>query len=194
MPEGVESGILSGLYLVRKAEESGGDSDAPRVQLFGSGALLPEVLSAADALGQDFGVRADVWSVTSYTELARNGAEADRWNRLNPNESPRRGYLAEQLDDHPGPVVAVTDYVRAHAEQVRGYVGRSYTVLGTDGWGRSDTRDRLRRFFEVDQGSTVVAVLHALSEIGQIDRQRVAEAIAKYGIDGQAPPPVSTHP
>ncbi|MCH2187990.1 pyruvate dehydrogenase (acetyl-transferring), homodimeric type, partial [Myxococcota bacterium] len=194
MPEGVESGILSGLYRVRKAGAVDGDSSAPRVQLFGSGALLPEVISAADVLAQDFGVRADVWSVTSYTELARDGAEADRWNRLNPNEKPRRGYLAEQLDEYPGPVVAVTDYVRAHAEQIRGYVGRSYTVLGTDGWGRSDTRDRLRRFFEVDQGSTVVAVLHALSEAGQMDRKRVAEAIEKYGIDGHAPPPMSSHP
>ncbi|MDG2048820.1 MAG: pyruvate dehydrogenase (acetyl-transferring), homodimeric type [Myxococcota bacterium] len=194
MPKGVESGILSGMYVVREADKIGTESDAPQVQLFGSGALLPEVLSAADILAQDYGVLADVWSVTSYTELARNGAEVDRWNRLNPSESPRTGYLARQLADHPGPVVAVTDYVRAHAEQVRGYVGRAYTVLGTDGWGRSDTRARLRRFFEVDRGSTVVAALHTLAEAGQVDRKRVVEAIEKYGIDGSAPPPTSSHP
>ena len=194
MPEGAESGILAGMYRVREATEGDEDASKPRVQLFGSGALLPEVLAAADVLAQDFGVLSDVWSVTSYTELAREGAAVERWNRLHPDEEPRQSYVEEQLAHRSGPIVAVSDYVRAHPEQIRGYVGRRYTVLGTDGWGRSDTRERLRRFFEVDRAFTVVAALHALAEEGQMDRSRVQKTIEKYGIDAASLPPMSSHP
>ena len=194
MPEGAAPGILAGMYRVREATEADEDASKPRVQLFGSGALLPEVLAAADVLAQDFGVLSDVWSVTSYTELAREGAAVERWNRLHPDEEPRQSYIEEQMAHRSGPIVAVSDYVRAHPEQIRGYVGRRYTVLGTDGWGRSDTRERLRRFFEVDRAFTVVAALHALAEEGQMDRSRVQKTIEKYGIDAASLPPVSSHP
>ena len=184
MPAGVEEGILSGLYPVREAP-----AGSARVQLFGSGAILCEVLAAAELLESDFDLGADVWSVTSYTELARDGDDAERWNRLHPEEPPRLGYLQAQLEGRAGPVVAASDYVRALAEQVRGCVGRPYVVLGTDGWGRSDTRARLREFFEVDRHHVVVAALKALADQGDIAPGRVSEAIERYGLDARRPSP-----
>jgi pyruvate dehydrogenase E1 component len=184
MPEGAREGILRGLYRVREVKES-----AARVQLFGSGAILREVLAAATMLEEEFSIPADVWSVTSYTELAREGISAERWNRLNPEAAPRRSYLQEQMEGRPGPVIAASDYIRAYPDQVRGQLDRSYTVLGTDGWGRSDTRSKLREFFEVDRRSVVIASLKALAEAGEIGAGQVAEAIGRYGLDGAKPDP-----
>jgi pyruvate dehydrogenase E1 component len=187
MPEGVETGILRGMYPVREA-----GSSRHRVQLFGSGTILREVLAAADMLEQDFDVAADVWSVTSYSELAREGAAVERWNRLHPEEEPRHAFVSRQLAKRPGPAIAASDYVRALPEMIRPYVDRRYVVLGTDGWGRSDTREKLRRFFEVDRSFVAVAALQALADEGQIDRERVGEAIRKYGIDPDKPSPLAT--
>ena len=186
-PEGVDQGILRGMYLVREAGEG-----RLRVQLFGSGTILREVLAAADMLAQDFDVAADVWSVTSYSELARDAALVERWNMLHPGEEPRRSYVERQLAKRRGPAVAASDYVRALPEQIRACVGRRYLVLGTDGWGRSDTRAKLRHFFEVDRNFVAVAALRALAEEGELDAGRVAEAIRKYGIDPERPAPVSS--
>jgi len=186
MPEGVEQGILKGMYPVREGASGG---DAPRVQLLGSGAILREVLAAADMLEQDFGVVADVWSVTSFTELARDGQDCERVNLLNPEVDPELSYVERQLSRREGPCIAATDYVRSYAEQIRPWVKRTYHVLGTDGFGRSDTRDRLRRHFEVDRAQVCVAALKALADDGRIDHGRVTEAIGKLGLDPRKPTP-----
>jgi pyruvate dehydrogenase E1 component len=188
MPEGVEDGILRGMYLLRGSAASG---DSPRVQLLGSGTILNEVLAAAELLESDFGVGADVWSVTSFTELRRNGLEAERWNMLHPFEEPRRPYVREVLADREGPVIASTDYMRAFADQIRQWVPGSYRVLGTDGFGRSDSRRALRRFFEVDRHYVVVAALKELADSGTIGRERIREAIDRYEIDPDAPMPTT---
>jgi pyruvate dehydrogenase E1 component len=188
MPEGAEEGILRGMYLLRGA--SGGD-DAPRVRLLGSGTILREVLAGADLLASDFGVSADVWSVTSFTELRRDGLEVERWNMLHPTEAPRRAYVSECLGSGDVPVVASTDYMRAFADQIRQWVPGSYRVLGTDGFGRSDFRRNLRRFFEVDRHYVAVAALKELADAGAIEPERVREAIQRYEIDPEAPLPTS---
>jgi pyruvate dehydrogenase E1 component len=159
--------------------------------LLGSGAILREVLAAADLLEADFGVLADVWSVTSFNELKRDGVEAERWNMLHPTASPRQCYVSEQLAGAPGPVIAATDYVRAYAEQIRPYLAQPYQVLGTDGFGRSDMRSQLRRFFEVNRGYIAVAALKALADEGEIPASRVQEAIDKYRIDPEKPNPAT---
>ena len=184
MPEGSEEGILAGLYRVREAGEM-----PLRVQLFGSGAILREVLAAAALLEEEHGIGADVWSVTSYTELARDGIAAERWNRLNPEATARTSYLGRQIEEFPGPVIAASDYVRSYPEQVRPLLDRPYTVLGTDGWGRSDTRANLREFFEVDRRYVVIASLKALADLGEIELGRVSEAVARYGLDATKPDP-----
>ena len=185
MPEGVEDGIRKGLYLFRAGEQK----KRPHVQLLGSGAILREVLAAAEMLESDFGVGSDVWSATSLTEVRREALSVERWNRLHPGEKPRRTYVGECLDGRRGPLVASTDYIRSVADQIRPFVDRRYAVLGTDGYGRSDSREKLRSFFEVDRRHVVVAALAALAEDGEIERDRVAEAIAKYEIDSKAPDP-----
>ncbi|MGH2870663.1 MAG: pyruvate dehydrogenase (acetyl-transferring), homodimeric type, partial [Solirubrobacteraceae bacterium] len=191
MPHGAQEGILRGMYLL---SEAGGRGSAkqPRVQLLGSGTILREVIAAAELLESDFGVRADVWSVTSFTELRRDGIEAERYNMLHPTAEPRRAYVTEALAGRRGPVIASTDYVRAFPDQIRQWVdgaGRSYRTLGTDGYGRSDTRRELRRFFEVDRHYVAVAALKELADLGEIDAAKVQEAIAKYEIDPEAPMP-----
>jgi len=143
------------------------------------------VLAAADLLRDDWGVAADVWSVTSFTELRRDGIEAERWSMLHPLEQPRRPYVTECLADRGGPVVASTDYIRAFADQIRQWVPGPYRVLGTDGFGRSDTRTALRRFFEVDRHYVTVAALR------ELDPARAQEAIQRYGIDADAPMPTA---
>jgi pyruvate dehydrogenase E1 component len=175
MPEGAQEGILRGMHPVR-------ESDDARVQLLGSGTILREVLAGADLLAEDFGVPADVWSVTSFTELRRDGMEAERWNVLHPRETARRAFVAEQLDDRP--TVAATDYIRAVPDQIRPFVPGPYRVLGTDGYGRSDWRRVLRRFFEVDRHHVVVAALNALGE-----SEKAAEALARYEIDADVEAP-----
>jgi len=187
LPEGAEQDILKGMYLFRK----GPAGNNPRVQLLGCGAILREVIAAAELLKQDWGVDADLWSCPSFTELARDGQAAARWNLLHPTEKPRLSHVEQCLKDTRGPVVASTDYVRAFAEQIRPYVPRRYAVLGTDGFGRSDTREKLRGFFEVDRHYVTVAALKALADEGQLDKAKVKEAIARYGLDPSKPNPAT---
>jgi pyruvate dehydrogenase E1 component len=185
MPAGAEEGILRGMYRLREAAGSG-----PRVQLLGSGTILREVLAAAELLESDFGVSADVWSVTSFTELRRDGIETERWNMLHPTASSARpAYASECLSEVP--TVAATDYIRAYADQIRQWVPGSYRVLGTDGFGRSDYRRALRRFFEVDRDHVVVAALKELADAGTVERDVVAGAIKRFDIDPEAPIPTS---
>jgi pyruvate dehydrogenase E1 component len=172
------------MYLLR----DGGAAEGPRVQLLGSGAILREVLAAAEVL-KEFGVTADVWSVTSFTELRKSGLSADRWNALHPGAPKRESWLSTCLGARKGPVVAATDYVKLHADQVRAFLPRTYRVLGTDGFGRSDYRARLRRFFEVDRASVAVHALVALAEDGAIPATTVEAAIKKLGLDPEKPEP-----
>jgi pyruvate dehydrogenase E1 component len=188
LPEGAEEGIVRGMYLLTESRPPSGDG--PHVQLLGSGTILREVQAGADLLRDDFGVAADVWSVTSFTELGRDGMEADRWSMLHPTEEPRRSFVEQSLGGRPGPVIASTDYVRAFAEQIRPYVPAPYRVLGTDGFGRSDYRVKLRRFFEIDRHYVCVAALTALADAGEVDRDKVREAIEKYSIDTERPAPL----
>jgi pyruvate dehydrogenase E1 component len=179
------------MYRLRSASAGNGRDDRARVQLLGSGTILNEVLAAAELLEEEFDVAADVWSVTSFTELRRDGIEVERWNMLHPTEDPRRAYVSECLASQAGPVVASTDYLRAVADQIRQWVPGRYRVLGTDGYGRSDYRRALRRFFEVDRHYVVVAALKELADEGQIEPKRVQEAIERYEIDPQAPMPTT---
>jgi pyruvate dehydrogenase E1 component len=148
-----------------------------------------EVVAAAELLGAEWGVESDLWSAPSFTELAREGNAVARENLLHPEAKPRRSFVEERLSATQGPVVAATDYVRSYAEQIRAFVPRRYLVLGTDGFGRSDTREKLRSFFEVDRFHVVVAALKALSDDGVLPATRAAEAMRKYGIDGSRPAP-----
>jgi pyruvate dehydrogenase E1 component len=188
--EGAEQGILKGLYKLKDGGKSA--KKGLRVQLMGSGTILREVMAAADLLKADFGVTADLWSATSYNELRRDGMAAERWNLLHPTEPRRKSWVESCLDGHEGPVIASTDYMRNYADQVREYVqaaGRRYVVLGTDGFGRSDYRAKLRRFFEVDRYYVAVAALKALADDGAIKASVVAEAISKYGLDTERAAP-----
>jgi len=190
LPEGPDgstvTGILKGMYRVQRGEER-----THRVQLLGAGTILREVLAAAELLARDFDVGATVWSVTSFNELRREGIDAERWNMLHPEDEPRAPYVTAQLADTRGPVIAATDYMRAYADQIRPYCPRRYVVLGTDGYGRSDMRSQLRKFFEVNRYYVAVAALKALADEGAIPAARVAEAIAKYRIDPEKPNPVT---
>jgi pyruvate dehydrogenase E1 component len=187
MPEGAEEGIRKGLYLFRKGPARRGKR--PRVQLLGSGTILREVIAAADLLAEDFGVTADIWSAPSFNELRREGLRAERWNRLHPTEKPRRSYVETCLAGQTGPVIAATDYIKAYADQIRPFVPGRYTVLGTDGFGRSDYRRALRSFFEVDRHHVAVAALHSLAQEGAVPASKVADAIKRYGIDPETPDP-----
>jgi len=188
MPEGVEEGIRRGMYLFSAA--AGLSGDAPRVQLLGSGTILREVIAAAELLASDFGIAADVWSVPSFTELRRDGIAVERWNMLHPLEEPRRSYVGTCLGGRAGPAVAATDYIRAFADQIRPFVPGRYQVLGTDGFGRSDYRRKLRAFFEIDRHYVTLAALNALAADGALPAKVVAEAIERYGIDPDKPDPV----
>jgi len=187
MPAGAEAGILKGMYQFRK----GGAGKGLRVQLLGSGTILNEVIAAADLLEKDWGIAADIWSCPSFTLLARDGVDAERWNLLNHDASPRKSYVEQCLENTEGPVIASTDYVRAFAEQIRPFVRGHYKVLGTDGFGRSDTREKLRHFFEVDRYWVTVASLAALAEEEKLDRAKVAEAVKKYDLDPSKPNPLT---
>ena len=192
--KGQEEGILRGMYLLREGPAgSGKGKSIARVQLLGSGAILREVLAAAEILERDFAVAADVWSTTSFTELRRDGIDCERWNMLHPTEKARKAYLTQKLERTAGPIIAATDYMRSFADQVRAFVpqGRSFTVLGTDGFGRSDTREALRGFFEVDRHFVAVAALKALADEGSVTPAKVAEAIRKFGIDPKKPNPAT---
>ncbi|MBY5268625.1 pyruvate dehydrogenase (acetyl-transferring), homodimeric type [Spiribacter salinus] len=186
MPKGAEDGIRRGMYLLQK-----GGRGKKRVQLMGSGTILMEVLAAADLLKADWGIDSDVWSCPSFTELRRDGIDCERHNLLHPEAKPRTAYVRECLEKHDGPVIASTDYMRAFADQIRPYLDRRFVVLGTDGYGRSDTRENLRRFFEVDRYYVTVAALKALADEGTIQADQVSKAIKQYNIDPDAPNPIT---
>ena len=187
MPEGVEDGIIRGLYLYRQ-----GSRKKKRVQLMGSGTILREVIAAAALLEDEWNVAADVWSATSFTELRREAMDAERWNMLHPMDKPRVPYITRMLQKQKGPVVAATDYMRSFPEQVRPYLGeRHFVTLGTDGYGRSDMRSQLRKFFEVNRHYLVVAALKALADVGEVDSSLVAQAIKAYKIDPDKPNPAT---
>ncbi len=179
---GTEEQIIKGMYLCKPAPA--GAANAPRVQLLGSGAILRESIAAQELLIKDWGVGADVWSCPSFNELARDGQDVARWNLLHPGEPQRKAFVTQQLEPHAGPVVASTDYIKNYVDQIRAFIpeGRSYTVLGTDGFGRSDFRYRLREHFEVNRHYIAVAALRALADEGKVPMERVAAAIQQYGI------------
>ena len=155
----------------------------------GSGTILREVMAAADLLRDDFKVSADLWSATSFNELRRDGMSVERWNLLHPGKVQRKSYLETAIEGHRGPVIAATDYMRAYAEQVRGQIPRRYVTLGTDGFGRSDYRVKLRQFFEVNRYYVAVAALKALADDGEIKPEVVEQAIRKYKLDTERPDP-----
>jgi pyruvate dehydrogenase E1 component len=188
MPPGCEPGVLRGAYHLRAA---GGGDERRRVQLMGSGTILREVIAAAELLETEFGVAADVWSATSFTELRRDGLAAERYNMLHPQDEPRVPYVEQMLAGYPGPVIAATDYMKSFADQIRPFVPRRFHALGTDGYGRSDYRRKLRDFFEVDRRWIALAALSALAADGVVGRGEVAAAIAKLGIDPSKPDPVT---
>lgn len=185
MPDGAETGILKGMYLFRQ----GAKSSTPRVQLIGSGTIFREVIAAAELLKSDWDVESDLWSCPSFSELARDGQLCERWNRLHPEEPGKIPHVTQCLGQADEPVIAASDYNRAFADQIRAFVKAPYTVLGTDGFGRSDTRENLRKFFEVDRYHVAVTALKSLADQGKIDVSKVAEAIAKYKLNTEAAPP-----
>jgi pyruvate dehydrogenase E1 component len=190
MPQGAEQGILKGMYLIRDSKIK----NKPRVQLLGCGTILREVLAAAELLESDWGVAADVWSATSFTELRRDGLAAERWNLLHPEGKQKISFVEKMLKERPaGPVVAASDYMKTFADQIRPFIPkeRTYRVLGTDGFGRSDSRARLRHFFEVNHCFVVLAALKALAEQGEGKPKAVADAMKKYGIDPEKPDPTT---
>ncbi|MDQ2872603.1 MAG: pyruvate dehydrogenase (acetyl-transferring), homodimeric type [Candidatus Eremiobacteraeota bacterium] len=189
MPAGAEEGILKGMYFLRDAGDVG--KNVPRVQLMGCGSILREVEAAADLLAADWNVSADVWSVTSFNELRRDGIDAERWNLLHPTDEARRSFVARSLEGRRGPAIAATDYIRTYADQIRPYVDRRYVTLGTDGFGRSDFRRKLREFFEVNRYFVALSALKALADEGAIKKSVVGDAIAKYKIDPNKPNPVT---
>jgi pyruvate dehydrogenase E1 component len=187
MPEGAEEGIIKGMYLFREGDQGEG----PRAQLMGSGTILREVIAAADLLKSDWGVNADIWSCPSFNELRRDGIETDRWNMLHPTKPPRKSHVGKCLEGRAGPVIAATDYMRAFVDQLRAFLPQRVRVLGTDGFGRSDYRVKLRKFFEVNRYYVTVAALKALADEGTVPPTKAEEAIAKYGIDAEKPNPVT---
>ena len=191
MPERAEEGIVKGMYLFREVESGKWEVGKPAVQLLGSGTILREVIAAAELLKKDFGVSADIWSVTSFNELRRDGLDCERWNMLHPEASRRASYVEQCLAGRSGPVIAATDYIKSYADQIRPYIPGRYKVLGTDGFGRSDTRKKLRRFFEVDRFHIAVAALKALADEGAIESSEVSRAIRLYRIDPDKPNPVT---
>src|SRR5688572_13703277 len=189
MREGVEKGILSGMYLLSEGKTK---KDGLKVQLVGSGTILRELIAGAELLEKDFGISADIWSATSMNELRRDGLEVTRWNMLHPESEPRRSYVEQCLKDRPGPVIAATDYMKVFADQLRPFIPtHNFVALGTDGFGRSDTRKALRRFFEVDRHYVAVAAMKALADEEAVPRAKVTEAIKKYGIDPEKPDPTT---
>jgi len=180
MPEGAAPSIIKGMYLYEAAAKK---AKGPRVQLLGSGTIFREVIEAAALLEADWGVGADLWACPSFTELARDGMAVGRENLMNPVAKPKTSHVERCLAETAGPVIAATDYMRSFAEQIRPYVPRRYVVLGTDGFGRSDTRRKLRHFFEVDRYYVTVAALKALADEGALPAAKAAEAMKKYGLD-----------
>jgi pyruvate dehydrogenase E1 component len=183
MPKNVEEGIVRGMYLLHSQPK-------PQVQLLGSGTILREVIAASTILKTDFGITSNVWSVTSFSELRKDAQECARWNRLHPENTPKKSFLEVLLDGQEGPCVAATDYIRAYPEQIREFIKTNYSVLGTDGFGRSDTREQLREYFEVNSHYIAITALKALADEGEIEMKTVTEAIQKYNIDPEKPNPI----
>ena len=189
MPEGSAEGIIKGMYLLKDAGKA--KKGELRVQLLGSGTILREVIAAAELLDADFGIKSDIWSCPSFNELARDGADAERWNRFHPEaKTPRKAWVTQQLEGRQGPAIAATDYIRIFASQIREYVPMRYSVLGTDGYGRSDTRANLRRHFEVDRFHVAHAAVAALAADGKLTPKDVARAIKLYKLDAEKPNPI----
>ena len=193
MPDGVEEGIIKGIYRLR---EAGGAQSSKmkfdhKVRLLGGGTILREVMEAAEILEKDWNIGAEIYSITSFNELARDGLEVERWNMLHPNDTPRVPYITQVLGDDDSPVISSTDYMKSYSDQVRKYVPATFTALGTDGFGRSDTREKLREFFEVDRRYVTVAALYSLSLDGKIDSATVAKALQQYTIDPDKPNPAT---
>jgi pyruvate dehydrogenase E1 component len=187
MPEGAEEGIIKGIYKLK----STGSKNKLRVRLLGGGTILREVLAAAEMLSNDWNIDADIFSVTSFNELARDGLATERWNMLHPQETPRVPFITEVLGDDDSPVISSTDYMKSYSDQVREYVPANFVALGTDGFGRSDTREKLREFFEVDRRYVTIAALHALAMDGKIENSVVANAIQQYAVDPDKPNPTT---
>ncbi|GLS27608.1 pyruvate dehydrogenase (acetyl-transferring), homodimeric type [Marinibactrum halimedae] len=187
IPAGSEEGIIKGMYQLKPGKKKSGK----KIQLLGGGTILREVEAAAEILRDEYDVDADIWSLTSVNELTREGQSVARWNMLHPEDEAKVPYVTECLKGTKGPIVAATDYMKAYAEQLRAFMPRSYTVLGTDGFGRSDTRAKLRRFFEVDRGFVVVAALTALAEEGKVEKSDIVKAMKSFGIDAEKPEPMS---
>jgi pyruvate dehydrogenase E1 component len=187
MPAGVEEGIIKGMYLLQESEKK----NKKNVQLMGSGTILREIIKAAKMLHDDFAVTADIWSVTSFNELRRDGLAVERHNRMHPNAKPQQSYVSQLLSKRQGPVIAATDYMRLYADQIRPYIAVPYVVLGTDGYGRSDTRERLRHFFEVDAKFIALAALDALVQQGEMPKSVIADAMKRYGIRSEKEDPVT---
>ncbi|BBJ23747.1 pyruvate dehydrogenase (acetyl-transferring), homodimeric type [Candidatus Nitrotoga sp. AM1P] len=189
MPEGAEIGIISGMYLFNEGKTQ--SATTPTVQLLGSGTILREVIAAAELLVKDFGVASDIWSVTSFNELRRDGLDCERWNMLHPEAVPRVSYAEQCLGKRKGPVIAATDYIKSYADQIRAFLPGTYKVLGTDGFGRSDTRKKLRHFFEVDRYYVAVAALKALADEGTVAMSEVSKALKLYNINPDKPNPTT---
>ena len=190
MPENVENDILKGMYLLRESD-NGDRGNRLRVQLLGTGTILREVIAAAELLEADYNITADIWSVTSFNELRCEALDVLRWNMLHPDQSAKSSHVESCLKSRPGPVIAASDYMKIYADQIREFVPGKYRVLGTDGFGRSDTREKLRHFFEIDRYYIVVATLKALSEEGKIANEKVVQAIQKFNIDPDKPNPTT---
>jgi pyruvate dehydrogenase E1 component len=180
MPEGSEEGILRGIYLFRKSDVA---KPKTRVQLFGSGSILPEAIKAQAILAEKYGVAADVWSVTSYNELRREALKVERWNRLHPAEAVKTPYVVKALEGAEGPIIAASDYMKAVQDQIAPWLAGRYVALGTDGFGRSDNRQHLRKHFEVDAASIAGAALSRLARDGKFDAKKAAKALGDLGID-----------
>jgi len=180
MPTGVEEGIVRGIYPLKRSQEV---TTKKKVTLMGAGTILNEVVAASQILKEEFSVETDIWSLTSVNELVREGQAVDRWNLLHPTETPKISYVEQQVGDISDPIVIATDYMKAYAEQLRRYLPSSLHVLGTDGFGRSDSRETLRHFFEVDRYFIVVAALKGLADKEIIEQSVVSEAIESFSID-----------
>ena len=178
-PKGADEGILKGMYLFKENK----NNNKTKVQLLGSGTILREIIAAAEILSKDYGVDSDVWSVTSFNELRKDGMETERWNLLNPNEKKKKSYVQKCLEKTDGPVIAASDYTRSFSDQIRPYTEKPFYSLGTDGYGRSDTRKNLRKFFEVDKEHIVAYTLSALAKEQLVETKKAESAIKKFKID-----------
>ena len=187
MPAGCEDGILKGLYKFKP----GAEGKKIKAHIFGSGSIMQSALKAQEILAEKYGVSADVWSATSMNDLRRDGLAAERWNLLHPAETPRTSWVAQQLNGSKDPVICSTDYMKTYSDQIRQFVDAPFVALGTDGYGRSDTREQLRAFFEVDRHWVTIAALKALADAGTIEKAVVGKAIAALRLDADKPNPMT---